>query len=368
MKEWLKQQYTKLCRYRLREQSLQRQLCYLYSFPHNNNGWLDTFVEKASFPVYIAYTPAVAEEVKQFCMRHPKVTALPLRPGLMFFNQTLTVIGQSRWLLCDNYFPVLASLTNTEQRVGMIWHANGAIKQFGACDPKNNERSAQDVERLHAVYHRYTDYFIPSQAMGEVFEVSYLADASKLRPTGFPRTDALYQLDVKAIKEAFFNQYPQYRGKQLVLYAPTYREDQAASYPFDKEHVERAGNYAVICRYHPHSNQVSDLQEVDYQTLLAVVDYCITDYSSLPFDYTLMHETGHLIFYQYDREQYKARFGLEPLFLEYLPGPVAMTMEEVVAALNEPAQSYAVFNEKWNTYNHGQATENILAFIEEDLA
>lgn len=367
MKATLKQLYTRLCRRVIQTQSLEKKLCYLYSFPHNNNGWLDTLVEKASFPISIAYTAQVEEEVATFCQRHPHVAMYPLKPSGRFFSETLKVIGSSQWLLCDNYFPVLASLTNPAQHVGMVWHANGAIKLFGAMDPKNKERTPRDVERLYDVYHHYTDYFIPSKAMGEIFKESYFATDERLHPTGFPRTDMLCHDNVEEEKRAFFEAYPQYQGKKIVLYAPTYRENQDAVYPFDKEKIEALDNMAVICRYHPHSHQSSDLPSVDYATLLAVADYCITDYSSLPFDYTLLHQTGRFIFYQYDQDSYQARFGLEPRFMDHLPGPVVKTMDALIEALRMEETDFTAFNREWNTYNKGNATDKLLALIEEDL-
>lgn len=368
MKAQLKQIYDRWVARALDGKKEEKKLCYLMSFKGNNNGWLDEVIQSLDIPMSILYTKEVTEEAHLLKERYPFIEILPLTPGYLFFKKTLPSIAKSRWLLCDNYFPLLASVSSTTQRIGMIWHANGAIKKFGACDPKNKERTSSENHRFHAVYQHYTDFFVGSDAMAQVFEKSYEMSKDKERPIGFVRSDKLASADVSQLRATFFKQNPSYVGKQIVLYAPTYREDEI-DYPFDATWItENHPEMAVIERYHPHVNKASTKIDGTYEMLLAATDICITDYSSIPFDYTLLHPEGRLIFYQYDLAMYRERFGLESLFEKSIPGPVVQTKDELQAALLQPIVSFEAFNKQWNTYNDGCATQRLIQYIKEDLA
>lgn len=367
MKSVLKHLYDFLVSLRLKHHQEEKRLSYLMSFKGNNNGWLDEVIQLLDVKIAILYTQAVEEEAKQLQLRYPQIEILPLTPGITFFTKTLSMIGKSRWLLCDNYFPLLASISSKTQRIGMVWHANGAIKCFGACDPKNKERTRSENKRFLKVYQHYTDFFVGSKAMAEVFHTSYHMPMSKAHLTGFVRSDHLINQKKEQLKEAFYRLNPNYQGKQIVLYAPTYREHEQ-SYPFQAEWVTEVLQEAVVIeRYHPHVQQVSTKVSGTLEMLLAAADICITDYSSIPFDYALLHHQGKMIFYQYDLEEYKERFGIEPLFEGNVPGPVVQTKTALQQALQQEDWSFESFNQQWNTYNDGQATKRMLEVIKEDL-
>ena len=363
-----KKTYMHLCRRQCQHRALKNQVVYLASFPNNNNGWIEKLLARLQVDhCYYAYTNPIKEESLLFLETHPLIQGLTIHYGRSFFTETLPIIAESKWIIADNYFPFLAALPANEQRkVVQVWHADGAVKCFGLEDPKNQERSAADNQRFREVYHAFTDYIVASENMGQIFQHSYGASPDQIHFMGFPRSDYLVNKLSSVGKALFLAKNPQYQGKKIILYAPTYREKQDATYPFDRSWFE-SDDIAVIERYHPHSTLPSTKVEGSYGELLAATDILITDYSSIPFDYSLVAPEGTMIFYQYDQTEYQARYGLQSLFMNQVPGAVVKNaeelMEQVALALQQPSCSMASFNEAWNTYNDGQATERLADWL-----
>lgn len=351
--------------------SLRNDFVYLASFPHNNNGWLDEVVEQIQMDtIYYAYEDRLADEAESFLKQHPQVKPLKINYQLTFFKETLPILAQSKWIVADNYFPFLAALPlNSQQKIVQIWHANGAIKKFGLEDPKNKERSQKDNERFSQVYQRFTDYFVGSKAMGDVFKRSYGATDEMIHYTGMPRTDLLVK-QPGILKAAFFAKNPTYKDKKIVLYAPTYRKNPNEEYPFESEWLTDFADVAVIERYHPHSAKQLTPIKGSYEELLAATDVLITDYSSIPFDYTLVRPDGKLLFYQYDLSYFEERFGIQSSFMETVPGPIVQHHEDLLTRLELALASDSTqneFNQCWNTYNKGQATQSFIQWINQEV-
>lgn len=370
LNDMLKAVYMRVCQQKCRADKLNNQLIYLASFPQNNNGWIEQLFEQVDIAnIYYAYTDSLKEEALLFLKSHPDIHGLPLNYSYDFFNHTLPTLAASQFIIADNYFPFLAALPHMEKRkVVQIWHADGAIKKFGLQDPKNSERSACDNQRFKDVYKTFTDYFVASELMGDIFQQSYGAEPNQIHLSGFPRSDYLVNELSTVGKTLFLAKNPQYKGKKILLYAPTYRENKEEKYPFEAQWFERFDDVIVIERYHPHSSVPSTPIEGSYEELLAATDILITDYSSIPFDYSLVSCDGSIIFYQYDQCEYKKRYGLQPSFMENIPGPVVKNsrelLKQVESILQQPhAKSLEDFNDEWNTYNDGQATRRLALWL-----
>ena len=67
------------------------------------------------------------------------------------------------------------------------------------------------------------------------------------------------------------------------------------------------------------------------EELLTVADVCITDYSSLIFEYSLFERP--MVFFAYDMENYLDERGFYYPVGEMMPGPVCRTTKEVVDIL-----------------------------------
>src|SRR5699024_280699 len=132
------------------------------------------------------------------------------------------------------------------------------------------------------------------------------------------------------------------KDKKVILYAPTFRDDQASNknkFLFDvqmdleKMKEQLGDDYIVLLRMHIVISNKLKIDETlrdfvknvsgypDIQELLLLADILITDYSSVMFDFA---NTGKpMLFYTYDLENYRDNVrGFYMDFETEAPGPL----------------------------------------------
>ena len=102
------------------------------------------------------------------------------------------------------------------------------------------------------------------------------------------------------------------------------------------------------------------------EELLMVSDICISDYSSLIFEYSLFERP--MIFYAYDQADYDDWRGFYYDYHEMTPGPVVTTDDEIIDYITNvedqfDRQQVADFRYKFMRSCDGQATERILELL-----
>jgi len=174
-------------------------------------------------------------------------------------------------------------------------------------------------------------------------------------------------------------------GKRVVLYAPTWRDNQfyaSGRYRFDlRLDLERAWqvlgpDHVLLIRGHHHlANDVQAGARRDFalnvtgypdiSELFLISDVLITDYSSVMFDFAV---TGRpMLFFTYDLEQYRDQLrGFYFDFEAEAPGPLLATSEEVLAAAGNADQladgyssAYQRFAAKYCPLDDGKAGARI---------
>ncbi len=358
---------------------VKKNLIYLMSFPKNENGLLASFIEQnPQIKVTIFYTENCQNDIKRFEEMGAEVYSIT--QSISFIKEAVPKCMQAKVILCDNYFPFFAGLRlHKETTIIQLWHANGAIKRFGLEDPAAMSRSYFDKMRFKQVYQHFDEYLVGSEMMGQVFQNSYGAPKESIIPIGYPRSDVYFKKDMIQQKRTnFYASFPELVGKKIILYAPTYREDKLENYPLDiKQLYENLGNdYVLIMKKHPHV--VTPIVENRYEgffygnvfdfsieDLLVVTDCLITDYSSIPFEFTLLDNAKKIIFYCYDQTYYEQHTGIQKDFKEWAPGVIVSSMDEVIASIKQEDQvDFTEFNQKWNTYNDGHAKKRVMAHIQ----
>ena len=233
------------------------------------------------------------------------------------------------------------------------------------------------------------DYLIsPNRYSTEIFRRAF-AFKNEMIESGYPRNDFLYQANnEKKIKE-IKQRYKIPLDKKVILYAPTWRDDQyyqVGKYKFDfkldlqKMQEQLGDEYIVILRMH---YLVADQMDVskftgfafdfshheDIRELYLVSDLLITDYSSVFFDYANLRRP--MIFFVYDMDDYRDRLrGFYFDFEEKAPGPLVKTTEEVIAEIKKLEQvDYALpdnFEEFYQTFcewEDGHAAKRVVEAI-----
>lgn len=79
----------------------------------------------------------------------------PLTTRNMAVNGAVGYMKSAAVMVVDNYVAELAAIPESIE-VYQIWHAAGAIKNFGWDDPATSQRPAADQRRFQEVYNHFT--------------------------------------------------------------------------------------------------------------------------------------------------------------------------------------------------------------------
>lgn len=271
-----------------------------------------------------------------------------------------------------------------ETVITQLWHGCGAFKRFGmSTADKIFGYNAQEQKR-HPFYKNYSYVTVSSpEVVWAYAEAMDLEDRKEIiRPVGVSRTDVFYKQ--KVIDQAFehlYEKFPAAKGKKIILFAPTFRGRVAnAQTPdcFDlnmfAEHFK--DEYVVVFKHHPLVKELPEIPEefdgtfaydathtMTIEDLLCVSDICISDYSSLIFEYSLLERP--MLFYAYDLEDYFDWRGFYYDYDELTPGPICKTNEEMVDYIKNietrfDKQQVIDFKNKFMSACDGHATERII--------
>lgn len=289
-------------------------------------------------------------------------------------------LATSNVIFIDNYFGFLAAVKfKPNVKCVQLWHAAGAIKQFGLKDPSNADRSPKAIERFKRVYGQFDYVVVGGEKMANIYRESFGIREENILRTGIPRTDFFF--DEQALQKttaALKKKYPIIQEKKVILYAPTYRENEfyVSSVPLDieKMYQELKDEYILLLRLHPavhfdFANQypdfvydVSDYPDTNH--LLVVTDLLISDYSSIPFEFSLLQRP--MIFFAYDLEEYGKSRGFWEPYEQLVPGPVIYNSNELVKAIQTNKYDYGqivTFANEWNEFSTGTSSLRLIQAI-----
>jgi CDP-ribitol ribitolphosphotransferase len=102
------------------------------------------------------------------------------------------------------------------------------------------------------------------------------------------------------------------------------------------------------------------------EELLTAADICITDYSSLIFEYSLFERP--MVFFAYDMEHYLDERGFYYPVSDMMPGPVCRTTQEVIHVLQEKGAEFDLarvraFKYRFMSGCDGHATARLLKLM-----
>lgn len=271
------------------------------------------------------------------------------------------------------------------------WHGT-PLKKLGY-DLKGTNNAMNSEDEIHKKYKidakKFKYLLSPSKFASEKFTTAWNLNNIKkenvIIEEGYPRNDFLYnykQEDINNIKQKLH--LPE--NKKIILYAPTWRDDQHQSgigytykteVDFDLLKNQLQDKYIILFRSHylvansfdfdKYKGFIYNVSEVDnINELYIISDLLITDYSSVFFDYANLKRP--IIFYMYDFEKYKDELRGFYINIDELPGKITKTEKELIDAINktddfEYDEKYRKFNEKYNYLDDGQATKRVVQKI-----
>lgn len=267
------------------------------------------------------------------------------------------------------------------------WHGTPLKKMLYDIE-KVHGRSDDYVERVGNAVKNW-DYLIsPSEYATKAFRSAFRY-SGEIWELGYPRNDIFYWKEDK--KEKIINKVKSQlrlpNDKKIILYAPTFRDDQTSNnnkFLFDinmdlhKMKEELGDDYILLLRMHVViSNKIQVDESLkdfvknvsnysDIQELLLISDVLITDYSSVMFDFA---NTGRpIIFYTYDLENY--RDNLRGFYMDFeneVPGPFAFNTSDIIQNIlnidkvtKRYCQKYKEFQAKFCSLEDGNASKRVV--------
>lgn len=291
-------------------------------------------------------------------------------------------LATSRNIIIDNYFGLLA-VTKFKKGVEciQIWHAAGAIKTFGYEDLSVQNRTPRAFRRFQSVYNQFHRIVVGSDIMADRFLKAFHLPESVILRTGIPRTDLFYNQSAKeaAVKQ-LQKENPIIRDKKVILYAPTYRDQELEAFHLELDILKLQealkDTHVLFLRLHPAVKGALNLEAYDpgfvfdytgnhdINELLFVTDLLITDYSSIPYEFSILEKP--MIFYAYDEQAYLGERGLWEPYSQMVPGPIARTTDEILQAIEQEddhLDQIRRFSEVWNRYSKGHSSENLVNYL-----
>lgn len=149
-------------------------------------------------------------------------------------------------------------------------------------------------------------------------------------------------------REAVLREYPQFNGKTIILYAPTFRRNISLHWDSLAEAVADAnlkepgadgkGQYVLVVKGHPNQKLdtagkpgVYECAEFKAVDLLAACDYLITDYSAIAIEGAILSRPTW--YFVYDYEEYRQKNGMNIDLFDVMPGCVFRDGRELMNRL-----------------------------------
>ena len=293
-------------------------------------------------------------------------------------------LTSAKYILLDDFYSLISSLhVRKNQEIIQLWHGSGAYKKFGYSRRNTGDSS---VIKFHRGYKKYTKVIVSSEYVRPYYAEAFGVDLDKIYATGCPRTDILYSEYNEKVKSKVIQEFPQFKEKKIVLFAPTYRGSRVADayYDFDEADIDEVirqlgEDYIVAVRWHRalydnikkgrviakycnHAIDVSVYEDVN--DLLIAADVLVTDYSSIIFDYALLNKP--IVYFTYDEESYAYNRGLYESFDNYVYGAVAKNRDELIRAIKNEyldIDKRKEFINKFMSSCDGDATERTINLI-----
>jgi len=265
-------------------------------------------------------------------------------------------LATARLFIVDDHY---APMSEINPRPGttrvQVWHACGAFKRFGY-SLEGKAFGSGDAARRDFPVHRNYDLCLVSAARfapfyAEAFQQPLERFTARL---GIPRTDLFFDEPRAAARAlALRDRYGIAPAKRVVLYAPTFRGDDAtaATSPAELDlaalRAALGDDHVVLLRSHPFvaararldpalAGFVVDVSaEPELNELMLGSDVLVTDYSSAIYEFALLERP--IAFFAPDHAAYERERGFYLRWPDDLPGPVFESTDGLAAWLRAGA-------------------------------
>lgn len=230
-----------------------------------------------------------------------------------------------------------------------------------------------------------------SQHLADAFGLPAEKRESTILELGYPRNDILARAannNSEQIKLELRYRFGIPSYKKVLLYAPTWRDDSyqaGVGYTFDYlidfNQLKSALGDDWVVLFRPHyyvANKfdfstykgfVYDVSKTsDINELYLLADILVTDYSSVMFDYAILHRP--MLFFAPDKDHYDQ--DIRGFYFDFgkVPGPMSMSTTELIHDINHLDTYWSQYNEHYSQFmkmfcpiDDGYAAERVISRI-----
>ncbi|WP_235188898.1 CDP-glycerol glycerophosphotransferase family protein [Exiguobacterium artemiae] len=287
-------------------------------------------------------------------------------------------LATAKTILVDDFYPMIYPLSIRKgSDLVQVWHAVGAFKTFGY-----SRLGKPGGPSANSLSHRnYTKAIVSSHNVARHYAEGFGLREDQVIATGIPRTDMFFdQTYISDAKERIYEEYPVFKTKKVIMFAPTFRGNGAKSAHYDFSQLDLDAlyeafheDYVFVLKMHPFVRRRMEIPEVyadffldltdhrEINELLFVSDILITDYSSTCFEFSLLDRP--MLFFAYDLEDYISKRDFYYDFEEFVPGPIVRTSEELIERIkNEDfeMQNVKAFAEYFFEHQDGKSSQRFV--------
>jgi len=224
---------------------------------------------------------------------------------------------------------------------------------------------------------------VTSDKIKDYYSEAFQMPVSKIKALGLPRMDYYFENhDLDKLKSDFSKKYNISADKKIILYAPTFRDEEKYNNVFSYLDLEKFNSvlgedYVLALRLHPkiknfykddissHGKYIDVSDFESEQELMLISDMLITDYSSIMIEYAILNRP--IIFFTYDLEDYLANErGFYYDFKTTVPGPIVYSSDELINIIHDDDFDRSRISEFAKTQLDvidGKSSERIVDFL-----
>lgn len=272
----------------------------------------------------------------------------------------------------------------SETKIVQLWHGCGAFKKFGLSTADLKFGSDRNQQMKYPLYNNLDLVTVSSDEVVWAYEEAMGIDRNIIKATGISRTDVFFDSQyITEAKKKVYSLVPEAKNKKIIFYAPTFRGDVSDAKAPDsldirtlKEHL--GDEYVMLIKHHPFIKQTPGIPKgcedfaydvtktLNIDDLICSGDICISDYSSLVFEFALFEKP--IFFFAYDLDEYNDWRGFYYDYYELTPGPIVKDTEEILAEISKLENGFdpvkiIKFKDKFMSACDGSATDRILKEI-----
>ncbi|SEO24528.1 CDP-ribitol ribitolphosphotransferase [Amphibacillus marinus] len=256
---------------------------------------------------------------------------------LRMLKATFFLATSEFFFIDDYYYPIYVIKPRNKVKIIQLWHATGAFKKFGYSTIGKSFGPSEKYLNSVKIHSNYSYVTVSTKHIISYYAEAFDMPENKIVSIGIPRIDFFFNSqEHEELKKRFFKEYSNFKNKKIILYAPTYRGGSYRKKSFESKidfyqlKKNLGTEYIFLVHLHPYITEglaedfpddfVYEITErFNVNELMIISDILITDYSSVIFEFSLLHKP--IVFYTPDLNSYKKERDFYYNFETFIPGP-----------------------------------------------